>query len=199
MRWKGQRPADSPALARGAIPFHMMSGIEMQITMTDRAVVSSPRPRPFVNAAIAAVTVFGAAAMGNAVTIPAIPTWYAGLAKPWFNPPNWAFGPAWTILFLLMAIAFWRILERRTSRPAWRLALAIFIGQLVLNVLWSVTFFGLRDPASALVVVIALELAIVATIAAFRPIDRVAAWLLLPYAAWVGFATQLNIAIVWLN
>jgi len=170
----------------------------MRTMMTDTA-LASPRPRPFVNAAIAAVTVFGAAAAGNAVTIPAIPTWYAGLVKPWFNPPTWAFGPAWTILFLLMAIAFWRILERRAPGRAWRLALAVFAGQLILNVLWSVTFFGMRDPTSALVVVIALELAIVATIAAFRPIDRVAAWLLLPYAAWVGFATVLNIGIVWLN
>jgi len=171
----------------------------MRSTMTDTTLASPPRPRPFVNAAIAAVTVFGAAAMGNAVTIPAIPTWYAGLAKPWFNPPNWAFGPAWTILYLLMAIAFWRFLERRSAKAAWRWALALFVGQLILNVLWSVTFFGMRDPTSALVVVIALELAIVATIAAFRPIDRVAAWLLLPYAAWVGFATVLNIGIVWLN
>ena len=146
--------------------------------MTDTTLASTPRPRPFVNAAIAAVTVFGAAAMGNAATIPAIPTWYAGLAKPWFNPPNWAFGPAWTILFLMIAIAFWRFLERRSATPAWRWALAIFIGQLAL---------------------IALEAGILATIAAFRPRDRLAAGLLLPYAAWVGFATILNIAIVWLN
>jgi tryptophan-rich sensory protein len=167
--------------------------------MTDTTLASPPRPRPFVNAAIAAVTVFGAAAMGNAVTIPAIPTWYAGLAKPWFNPPNWAFGPAWTILFLMIAIAFWRLLERRSAAPAWRWALAVFIVQLVLNVLWSVVFFGLRSPVAALVVVVALEAAILATIAAFRPIDRIAAGLLLPYAAWVGFATLLNIGIVWLN
>ena len=100
----------------------------------------------------------------------------------------------------MMVLAFWRVLLRRSrwTTAGWRVV-GVFLVQMALNAFWSVAFFGMHNPLLGLVVVIALELMIVATIITFKPIDRMAAWLLAPYAVWVGYATALNAAIVGLN
>jgi tryptophan-rich sensory protein len=143
--------------------------------------------------------VVATSALDSLATLPNIPGWYAGLAKPPLTPPNAVFGPAWTILFALMAFAVWRILSAAEAGPHRIRALALFYGQLALNAAWSWSFFGARNPALGLVVIAALLAAITATMAAFRPIDRVAAFLLAPYLAWVSFAAYLNLGVWWLN
>ncbi|MBK9081073.1 MAG: tryptophan-rich sensory protein [Rhizobiales bacterium] len=148
---------------------------------------------------IALALVVAASLIGAAATMPAIPTWYAGLNKPSFNPPNWLFGPVWTALYAMMAYAFYRVLRAPATTPGRGAAIAAFVAQIVLNALWSVAFFGLKSPALGLLVIAALWLAIAATIAAFRRVDGVAAWLLAPYLAWVSFAAILNAAIWRLN
>jgi len=140
----------------------------------------------------------GIGALGATVTATSVKTWYAALAKPSFNPPNAVFGPVWTVLYVMMAIAAWRV-WRKADRETARGPLALFALQLALNLGWSVAFFGLERIGPAVAVILMLELAVVATALAFRPIDRIAAWLLVPYVAWVGFATILNIAIWRLN
>jgi tryptophan-rich sensory protein len=141
---------------------------------------------------------------GTAAVLGAVPTaaslrmWYPSLVKPSWNPPNAVFGPVWTVLYALMAVAAWRV-ERQRSHPQRLRALAIFVVQLLLNVAWSWIFFGLQSPGMAAIEVVFLWAAILATIVAFWPIDRVAAFLMVPYLAWVTFATALNIAIWRLN
>jgi len=152
---------------------------------------------------IAALALFvalclGIGALGAAVTATSVKTWYAALAKPSFNPPNAVFGPVWTALYVMMAIAAWRV-WRKADRDTARGPLTLFAFQLALNLGWSVAFFGLERIGPAVAVILVLELAVVATALAFRPIDKIAAWLLVPYVAWVGFATILNIAIWRLN
>lgn len=142
---------------------------------------------------------FAAAGAGGLVTATSVGAWYPTLVKPAFNPPDWVFAPAWNTLFLLMAIAAWRVWIRATPGARRRAALALFAAQLGANVLWSVLFFGLRAPGWALVEILALEALVVATTIAFWRLDRVAGVLLVPYAAWVGFAIALNGAIWWLN
>lgn len=139
-----------------------------------------------------------AGALGAAVTAPAIASWYPTLVKPSFNPPNWIFGPMWTTLYVLMAIAAW-LVWRRAGFAAARTAMLLFVGQLVLNSLWSLLFFGLHRIDLALVDVVLLLVAIAATTLAFRRHSATAALLLLPYLAWVSFATALNFAIWRLN
>ncbi len=121
--------------------------------------------------------------------------WYARLAKPAFNPPNWIFAPVWTILYVLIAIAGWRIFER--DRRSWPMKL--WWGQLALNFLWSPVFFAAHQVGFALIVVLLLLAGIVAFIAAAWRQDRAAAWLFAPYAVWVAFASVLNGAIWLLN
>lgn len=121
--------------------------------------------------------------------------WYARLAKPAFNPPNWVFGPVWTLLYVFIAIAGWRTWRRREDRPA-RLIWGL---QLVLNFLWSPAFFAAHRIDVAAVIIVLLLVAIVLFIArSWRP-DRVAALLFVPYAAWVSFATVLNVSLLRLN
>ncbi|WP_271199727.1 TspO/MBR family protein [Methylopila turkensis] len=138
-----------------------------------------------------------ASLLGSAATTPNLP-WYAGLAKPPFNPPNAAFPIAWTILYPLMAIALWRV-ATAAAGPDRRRALVAYGAQYILNVAWSFAFFAAQSPALGLAVVGALLLSIAWTIARFRRVDRLAAALLWPYLAWVGFATALNAAILALN
>lgn len=121
--------------------------------------------------------------------------WYAGLAKPFFNPPNWIFGPVWTLLYVMIAIAGWRVFERERTGAAmklWWLALG-------LNFLWSPSFFAAQSIGLALVIILALLAAIIGFIATARRIDPPAAGLFVPYAAWVAFASLLNGSIFWLN
>ncbi|MCB5174380.1 tryptophan-rich sensory protein [Microvirga sp. SM9] len=148
---------------------------------------------------IAVLPVVMVSVAGSLVTTPSIPTWYAALEKPWFTPPNWLFAPVWTTLYGMMAYAIWRILSLPREQPGRRAAVTAFFVQLALNSLWSFAFFGARSPVAGLIVIAALIVAILATIRAFWPLDRVAAWLLVPYLAWVAYATALNGAIWYLN
>jgi tryptophan-rich sensory protein len=132
------------------------------------------------------------------VTQPAIDTWYADLAKPAFTPPNIAFPIVWTAIFLLMALAGWQA-WRNAPKGEFGWPMACFLVQLVLNFAWSALFFGEKDILLALVDVVALILAILATTIAFWQINRTAGLLMLPYLAWVGFATALNVEILRLN
>ena len=141
---------------------------------------------------------FGAALVGSAFTIPSIPEWYGSLVKPSFTPPNWLFGPVWSMLYLAMAIAGWLVWCRQRESFV-TLPLALFGGQLVLNVLWSILFFGLQAPGIALVEILTLWVAIFATLLSFWRICKIASWLFLPYLAWVSFAAVLNFEIWRLN
>jgi benzodiazapine receptor len=141
--------------------------------------------------------------IGSVFTASSIPTWYATLQKPSFSPPNWVFGPVWTTLFALMGIAAFLIWTTKTrsanQQKEVAIAKTIFILQLVLNVLWSVVFFGLQQPGAAFIEIIFLWGAIVASIFFFSRISKTAAWLLAPYLAWVSFAAYLNYSIYLLN
>jgi benzodiazapine receptor len=121
--------------------------------------------------------------------------WYAGLAKPSFNPPNWVFGPTWTILYVLIAVAGWRVWRKESG--GWTMRL--WWMQLALNFLWTPVFFGAHRIGLALVVILLLLSVIVAFIASSWHRHRPSAWLFMPYAAWVGFASLLNAAIFALN
>jgi benzodiazapine receptor len=121
--------------------------------------------------------------------------WYAGLAKPSFNPPNWVFGPTWTILYVLIAVAGWRVWRKESS--GWTMRL--WWVQLALNFLWTPVFFGAHQIGLALAVILLLLSVIVAFITLSWRRHRASAWLFMPYAAWVGFASLLNAAILTLN
>lgn len=121
--------------------------------------------------------------------------WYAGLEKPPFNPPNWVFGPVWTFLYVLIAVAGWRIC-RADSRS---LAMRLWWTQLALNFLWSPVFFSLQSPGLGLIVILALLAAIIGFMRAAAGVDRIAMWLFAPYLLWVAFATLLNLSIFILN
>ena len=145
------------------------------------------------------VLCLGVGIVGGAVTRTAIEDWYATLAKPVFSPPNWIFAPVWTVLYILMAVAAWRIWRTVGAPEARRNALRMFGMQLLLNLAWPFIFFGAKSPLTALIVILVLEFAILWTMLAFARLDRTAAWLMAPYAAWVAWATALNAAIVALN
>ena len=163
-----------------------------------------------------------AGAAGSVFTTPAIGTWYAGLAKPSFNPPNWIFGPVWIILFFLMGISLYLVWSRQwvvknalmpTKRKIWNSVserfwsgswqkqnvIAVFAVQLILNVLWSAIFFGLKSPGAAFFELLTLWCAIVYTIVNFYRVSKAAAWLLSPYILWVSFAAILNFALWRMN
>ena len=120
--------------------------------------------------------------------------YYASLVKPSWSPPAWVFGPVWTALYLMMAVAAW-LVWRQGGWRAQRAPLSLYLLQLALNALWTPVFFGLRSPGLALVVIVSLGAAIVLTGRAFRPVSRVASWLLVPYLVWVVFAAALNFSI----
>jgi tryptophan-rich sensory protein len=171
------------------------SGVEIIPMQTSGNIA---RRRDFGMAALALAAVVAASLLGQLATYPNLVPWYAGLAKPSFNPPNWVFAPAWTTLYGLMALAGWRILRLPPS-PLRRTALLLFFGQLALNVAWSWMFFAAQSPLLGLVNVIPQWLVIVATIVTFARLDQLAAWCLVPLAAWVAYAAILNAAIWWLN
>lgn len=141
---------------------------------------------------------FAAGAVGSLATIPNIPTWYAALEKPFFNPPNWVFGPVWTVLYLLIGISFYLIWTAKTKQSK-QTQYILFGIQVFLNGLWSLVFFGWHLPALAFVVIVFLLATIMTMIITYQKISATAAYLLLPYAAWITFASCLNIAIIMLN
>ena len=117
--------------------------------------------------------------------------WHAALAKPSWNPPGWLFGPVWSALYAMMAVAAW-LVWKRGGVASQRKALGLFLVQLLLNAAWTPLFFGLHQTGIAFAEILLLWLAIAATLIAFRRVSRPAAWLLAPYLAWVGFAAALN-------
>jgi tryptophan-rich sensory protein len=136
---------------------------------------------------------FAAAGIGSIATAPNIATWYVGLAKPSWNPPDWIFGPVWTVLYISMAVAAWLVWRQG---GLWQWALALFAVQLALNAAWSWLFFAFHLPGAAFIEVVALLAAIVATTIAFWPRSMVAGVLMVPYLGWVGFASVLN-SVIW--
>ena len=139
---------------------------------------------PFAAAVTAAALLGGLGVAGTAAE-------YQNLEQPSWAPPSWLFGPVWTVLYAMIAVAGW-LVWRRTG---WNRALTVYAVQLVLNALWTPIFFGFGRYGLALIDIVAMWLLIGATIFLFRPISRTAAWLLVPYWAWVTFATALNAAI----
>lgn len=138
--------------------------------------------------------------LSGEVTKDSVGSWYPTLEKPFFNPPNWLFAPVWTILYIMMGVAggmVWNHIETQPKEV--KKAFLFFVIQLALNALWSYLFFGLRNPLLALIEIIVLWLMVYETYVVFKPINKTAAWLLLPYLAWVAFATLLNASIWWLN
>ncbi len=154
--------------------------------------------RDIVIAMIPLAAVVATSVLGQIATFPNLTPWYTGLVKPAFNPPNWVFGPVWTTLYALMAFAAWRIL-RLPSSPERRIALVLFYAQLTLNAAWSWMFFAAHSPLLGLVNIVPQFLLILATLNAFRPLDRLATWALVPLTAWVAFAGVLNYSIWSLN
>jgi translocator protein len=135
--------------------------------------------------------------LGAIFTTPAIPTWYAGLNKPVFSPPNYVFGPVWTLLYILMGISFYLIWKDGLGKN--KAGVAAFAVQLALNFAWSAVFFGLHQPWSAFIVIVLLWLAIFANIYLFYKRSITAARLLIPYITWVSFAAALNLGVAVLN
>jgi translocator protein len=138
--------------------------------------------------------------LSSITTQSGIKTWYPTIVKPIFNPPNWVFAPVWTMLFILMGIAAGRVWNQlETNKELVKKGLLFFGVQLVLNALWSYLFFGLQNIFLALIEIILLWLVIYETYLIFKKIDKKASYLLLPYLAWVGFASILTASIFWLN
>lgn len=145
-------------------------------------------------AGLAAVAV---GALGTAATD--LSPWYRELVKPAWQPPDWLFGPAWTVIYALGALSAATAWNAARSRAIRQRIILLFGANALLNVLWSELFFGLRRPDWALWEVVLLWLSIAVLIVAMRPISRMASWLLVPYLAWVTFAAILNLAVVRLN
>lgn len=151
------------------------------------------------HALLALGIVAAASVLGQIATYPALPGWYAGLVKPGFTPPNLAFPIVWTLLYLAMALAFWRILGVAPGTPGRRGAIRAWLVQIVLNAGWSWAFFGSRMPWFGVVVIALLIIAIIVTWNRFRRLDSLSGWLLVPYILWVCYAAALNVAIALLN
>ncbi|MFH1126499.1 MAG: TspO/MBR family protein [archaeon] len=140
-----------------------------------------------------------AGVVGSIFTIPALPEWYAALQKPSFAPSGTVIGPVWIILYFMMGVALYLVLKKYPDGKIVKTGLLLFALQLVLNVFWSVVFFGLKSPFYAVLEIISLWFAILLTIYMFFKIDRRAAYLLVPYIIWVSFAAVLNYQIWMLN
>jgi tryptophan-rich sensory protein len=155
--------------------------------------------RPIVALVTFLLAAFLAAAIGGLATARGVVEWYPTIAKPSWTPPSWIFGPVWTALYAAMGVAAWLVWRAAGNFRSARRELALWGIQLTLNAHWSIAFFGMRAPGAALLNILLLWLAILATIVVFARRSRPAAWLLAPYLAWVSFATALNAAIWMLN
>jgi tryptophan-rich sensory protein len=142
---------------------------------------------------------YGIAAVGGWSTIPNIPTWYAGLAKPAWTPPNWVFPVVWNTLYGLIAVSLWLLWDRTPESDRRSRALKLFVAQLVLNALWSPVFFALHYVWAGLLIILAMVVLVVLTIRESWPIHRGAALLLVPYLMWISYASTLNAGIGIMN
>jgi translocator protein len=171
----------------------------MSATLSSTAQRSNPVPPSRLRAVLALggwlVASFSAATLG-AFFSPG--EWYAALAKPSWNPPAWLFGPVWSALYTMMAVAAW-LVWKRGGFAGQRRPLALFLTQLTLNAAWSPLFFGLQWPGVAFAEILLLWLAILATLVSFLSVNKVAGWLLSPYLAWVSFAAVLNFTLWRMN
>jgi tryptophan-rich sensory protein len=162
-------------------------------TGTGSATPERPAGRSPVAQVVAMVVSISAVVLvsgiGRLVTETGTGSWYEGLDQPSWNPPDWLFGPVWTLLYLAMAVSAWLVWRAGHRRP-----LAVYAVQLALNLAWTLVFFGLESTWGGVAVIAALLVAISATIEAFRPVP-LAAWLLVPYIGWVAYAAALNLAI----
>lgn len=159
-----------------------------------------PPVRAVLTLALAIVVPLGVGALGSFTTFDAVRTWYPTLVRPSFAPPSWVFGPVWTTLYVMMGVASWLVWRRGGwADPTVRGALVLYAVQLGFNLAWSWLFFGLQQPLLALIEIVILLGLIAATARRFAPISRPAALLMLPYLAWVAFATVLNGGFWWLN
>lgn len=152
-----------------------------------------------VRLAIAVVVPQAVGITAGLATAPAVRGWYRELAQPSWRPPDWIFGPAWTLLYLLMGIASFLVWRQGWDVPAVRRALGAYGVQLALNLAWSFLFFGARSPLAGLVDLVLLWLAIVLTTVLFFQVQGAAGWLMVPYALWVTYAGALNLAIWRMN
>jgi len=137
--------------------------------------------------------------VGSLFTITNITSWYATINKPFFNPPNWIFGPVWISLYFLMGLAAYFIWKQDFSKKPVKIALSVFGLQLALNTIWSILFFGLQTPFYAFIEIIILWIAIAYTTKLFYKLDKKAAYIMIPYICWVSFAAILNLSIWLLN
>lgn len=145
------------------------------------------------------VLVYITAFIGSFFTVDAIGTWYAALIKPELNPPSWIFGPVWTALYVFMAVAAWRVYVKRHADARAVSVLFVYGVHLVVNAFWSIAFFGMHNPELALGVIAILWALIVYLLIYFYRIDRLSGYLLIPYLAWVSFASYLNWSLAALN
>ena len=143
--------------------------------------------------------VFFSGAMGSLATFPEITTWYAALAKPAWTPPNEWFGPIWTTLYILIGIALFLVWRQGWDRRDVRFAIGIFAVQLVLNILWSLVFFGLHSILGGFIIIFLLWIAILANMVAFYVLSKPAGLLFVPYIIWVSIASYLNYSVMLLN
>jgi len=155
--------------------------------------------KDLIRLAIALLLPLAVGALGGIATSSSVSTWYPTLDKPIWTPPDWLFGPVWTLLYLLMGIALWLVWRRGVKDHATRVALTFFGVQLGLNLLWSILFFGLRTLGLALLEIVILWVMILLTAVKFHRLRPLAGWLMSPYLLWVTFATALNAVIWWLN
>ena len=141
----------------------------------------------------------GAGMLGSLATFPKIAGWYEGLVRPTFSPPNWVFGPVWTLLYFLMGVAAYRIWSLGTNKRDVRTLIPLFLIHLGVNVLWSVVFFGFEQIGGALLVIGVLWAFIAVLTVRFAKLDKTSAYLMIPYLLWVSFASVLNLALLILN
>lgn len=156
-------------------------------------------PIKIVELILSLAVCLGAGVVGSIFTAPAVKTWYIVLNKPFFQPPSWIFAPVWTILFIFMGISLYLVWTKKTKPNHLPHALPLFAVQLLLNILWSIIFFGLGNYLAAFLEIMVLWCAILLTYREFNKISATAAKLLIPYIIWVTFAAVLNLSIVLLN
>lgn len=140
-----------------------------------------------------------AGVIGSVFTVSSVSTWYLTINKPFFNPPGWIFGPVWITLYFLMGISFYLVWSKGFKRKESKIALRLFLMQLILNSIWSILFFGFKSPLFAFIEILILLFTIIMTTIYFNKISKPASYLLWPYILWVSFATLLNFSIWILN